>query len=185
MSMSHPPRLWRIGLTGGMGSGKSTVAGMLAECGAAVIDADAISRSLTAAGGRAMPEIRRQFGDAMVDEVPSEPDAGKLLAEARAAADHAHAPYSGWHVGAAAVFSEAPLQIHRGANVENGSFGLTICAERTAIATAVTANAQEPVQVVKKESTGVFANPVVLTLVALLAASVLGNVVLLAALLRH
>ena len=65
--MSHPPRLWRIGLTGGMGSGKSTVAGMLAECGAAVIDADAISRSLTAAGGRAMPEIRRQFGDAMVD----------------------------------------------------------------------------------------------------------------------
>ena len=84
--------------------------------------------------------IRRPgFGDAMVDEVPSEPDAGKLLAEARAAADHAHAPYSGWHVGAAAVFSEAPLQIHRGANVENGSFGLTICAERTAIATAVTA----------------------------------------------
>lgn len=61
------PRLWRIGLTGGIGSGKSTVAGMLAECGAAVIDADAISRSLTAAGGRAMPEIARQFGQAVVD----------------------------------------------------------------------------------------------------------------------
>ena len=62
-----PSRLWRIGLTGGIGSGKSTVAGALAECGAAVIDADAISRSLTAAGGRAMPEIARQFGAAMVD----------------------------------------------------------------------------------------------------------------------
>ena len=64
---STSPRLWRIGLTGGIGSGKSTVAGMLAECGAAVIDADAISRSLTAAGGRAMPEIARQFGQGMVD----------------------------------------------------------------------------------------------------------------------
>ena len=38
-------RIWRIGLTGGIGSGKSTVAGMLAKLGAAVIDADAISRS--------------------------------------------------------------------------------------------------------------------------------------------
>ena len=59
-------RIWRIGLTGGIGSGKSTVAAMLAELGAAVIDADAISRSLTATGGRAMPDIRRVFGDAMV-----------------------------------------------------------------------------------------------------------------------
>ena len=59
-------RIWRIGLTGGIGSGKSTVAGMLADQGAAVIDADAISRSLTATGGRAMPEIRRIFGDAMI-----------------------------------------------------------------------------------------------------------------------
>lgn len=65
--MHTSSRIWRIGLTGGIGSGKSTVAGMLAELGAAVIDADAISRSLTAAGGRAMPAIRQQFGDAMVD----------------------------------------------------------------------------------------------------------------------
>lgn len=59
-------RIWRLGLTGGIGSGKSTVAQMLADMGAVVIDADAISRSLTAAGGRAIPEIRRQFGDAMI-----------------------------------------------------------------------------------------------------------------------
>jgi len=60
------PRIWRIGLTGGIGSGKSTVASMLANWGAAVIDADAISRNLTAAGGRAIPEIRRLFGDAVI-----------------------------------------------------------------------------------------------------------------------
>lgn len=57
---------WRIGLTGGIGSGKSTVADMLARQGAAIIDADAISRSLTAAGGRALPAIAAQFGAAMI-----------------------------------------------------------------------------------------------------------------------
>ena len=59
-------RTWRIGLTGGIGSGKSTVAAMLAELGAAVIDADAISRGLTATGGRAIDAIRAQFGSEMV-----------------------------------------------------------------------------------------------------------------------
>ena len=52
-----------ISLTGGIACGKTTVAGMLRECGAAVIDADAISRSLTAAGGRALAELRQAFGD--------------------------------------------------------------------------------------------------------------------------
>lgn len=52
----------RIGLTGGIGSGKSTVLEMLAQCGAAVIDADAISRDTTAAGGAAIAAIARQFG---------------------------------------------------------------------------------------------------------------------------
>lgn len=55
--------LVRIGLTGGIGSGKSTVARMLVDCGAQLIDADAISRDLTAPGGLAVPEIARQFGD--------------------------------------------------------------------------------------------------------------------------
>ncbi len=61
------PRIWRIGLTGGIGSGKSTVAGMLAARGATVIDSDAISRSVTAAGGRAMPSIAQVFGPQMVN----------------------------------------------------------------------------------------------------------------------
>ena len=59
-------RIWRIGLTGGIGSGKSTVAGMLAARGAAVIDADAISRSVTAPGGRAIAAIAQAFGPQMV-----------------------------------------------------------------------------------------------------------------------
>ncbi len=62
----NPSPLWRIGLTGGIGSGKSTVAGMLAGLGAAVIDADAISRSVTAPGGRAIAPIAEQFGAAMI-----------------------------------------------------------------------------------------------------------------------
>lgn len=56
----------RLGLTGGIGSGKSTVAKFLQAQGACVIDADEISRQSTAAGGAAMPEIRRQFGDVFV-----------------------------------------------------------------------------------------------------------------------
>ena len=51
-----------IGLTGGIGSGKSTAADIFKELGAAVVDTDAISRELTAAGGAAMPEIRNQYG---------------------------------------------------------------------------------------------------------------------------
>lgn len=55
-------RARRIGLTGGIGSGKSTVAQILAEAGAAIIDADAISRSLTSSDGLAMPSIEAEFG---------------------------------------------------------------------------------------------------------------------------
>jgi dephospho-CoA kinase len=52
----------RIGLTGGIGSGKSTVLAMLTELGAAAIDADASSRATTAAGGAAIPRIAQTFG---------------------------------------------------------------------------------------------------------------------------
>jgi dephospho-CoA kinase len=56
----------RLGLTGGIGSGKSTVASILARAGAAVMDADAISRSLTQAGGRAIPAILAEFGEPLI-----------------------------------------------------------------------------------------------------------------------
>ena len=52
----------RIGLTGGIGSGKSTVAAMLAELGAHVVDTDAIARRLTEPGGAAQPARARHFG---------------------------------------------------------------------------------------------------------------------------
>ena len=55
----------RIGLTGGIGSGKSTVAAMLVRRGATLIDTDAIARRLTAAGGAAMPALRQTFGEAI------------------------------------------------------------------------------------------------------------------------
>lgn len=52
----------RIGLTGGIGSGKSTVAAMWARLGAAVIDTDAIARRLTAPGGAAISALMAEFG---------------------------------------------------------------------------------------------------------------------------
>lgn len=63
--MPHAPRM-RLGLTGGIGSGKSTVGALLRQCGAALVDADAISRSTTQAGGTAMPAIAARFGPEFV-----------------------------------------------------------------------------------------------------------------------
>ncbi|HUP05506.1 MAG TPA: dephospho-CoA kinase [Caldimonas sp.] len=57
----------RVGLTGGIGSGKSTVAGVLLQLGATLIDTDRIARDLTAAGGAAMPPIIEAFGANVVD----------------------------------------------------------------------------------------------------------------------
>ncbi|MGZ5884840.1 MAG: dephospho-CoA kinase [Burkholderiaceae bacterium] len=52
-----------IGLTGGIGSGKTTVANMFGAKGAAIIDTDQIAHQLTHAGGSALPAIRAQFGE--------------------------------------------------------------------------------------------------------------------------
>ncbi len=73
---------------------------------------------------------------------PSSP----LLALARDAAGRAYSPYSGWHVGAAVEFAEAPGP-HAGANIENASFGLTICAERAAIFQGVLSGGKKLVRV--------------------------------------
>jgi len=55
-----------IGLTGTFGSGKTTVAGLFAECGAAIVDADAIARRVVEPGAPALEEIRRVFGEEFI-----------------------------------------------------------------------------------------------------------------------
>ncbi|HYB52057.1 MAG TPA: dephospho-CoA kinase [Burkholderiaceae bacterium] len=62
------PRALRLAVTGGIGSGKSTVVALLAEHGAAIIDSDAIAHELTAAGGPAIAPIREAFGPGVIDE---------------------------------------------------------------------------------------------------------------------
>lgn len=57
----------RIGLTGGIGSGKSTVAAMLERRGALLVDTDAIARELTLPGGAAIEAIRSSFGAEFID----------------------------------------------------------------------------------------------------------------------
>ncbi len=61
-------RSLRIGISGGIGSGKSTVCQSFARKGAAVVDLDAISRASTAAGGRAIAAVKAIFGAGFIDE---------------------------------------------------------------------------------------------------------------------
>jgi dephospho-CoA kinase len=67
MGLSPDRRGLTIGLTGGIGSGKSTVSQMLVDLGAHLVDTDAISRALTAPGGAAIDAVARQFGPDMID----------------------------------------------------------------------------------------------------------------------
>jgi dephospho-CoA kinase len=59
--------IYRVGLTGGIGSGKSTVASLFKECGVLVIDSDVISHQITQSGGIAIAAIRTVFGDDYID----------------------------------------------------------------------------------------------------------------------
>ena len=80
-----------IGLTGGIGSGKSTVAALLVAQGATLVDTDAIAHGLTTPGGAAMPALRQRFGVGVADAsgaldrarmrslVFSDPDAKRAL----------------------------------------------------------------------------------------------------------
>lgn len=69
----------------------------------------------------------------------------ELMSRARAAAEHAYVPYSEFPVGAAALASDG--SIYTGCNIENASYGLTICAERTAVSSAISAGRREIIAV--------------------------------------
>ena len=61
-----PASALRLAVTGGIGSGKSTVADRLVNLGATLVDADALSRELTTAGGAAIPHIVARFGTSIL-----------------------------------------------------------------------------------------------------------------------
>ncbi len=106
--------MFTVGLTGGIGSGKSSVARLFADKGVTVVDADEISHRLTTTGGAAIEPIRSAFGDEMIapdgaldrvrmrELVFSAPDAKRTLerilhpligAQARREVDTARGPY--------------------------------------------------------------------------------------------
>jgi cytidine deaminase len=72
-------------------------------------------------------------------------DYATLVAQALAASSRAHAPYSRFHVGAAVLTASG--ETFAGCNVENASYGLTICAERAAVCAAVAAGHKQIVAV--------------------------------------
>jgi len=79
-----------------------------------------------------MKEIKIELLDEVLD---------KVIAAAKAAYHLAYAPYSNFHVGAAALTSNG--NIVKGCNVENASYGLTVCAERNCISNSVINGEQE------------------------------------------
>ena len=78
-------------------------------------------------------------------------DERSLIEHARAAMENAYSPYSNVKVGAALLTKSG--RIFDGCNVENGSFGLSVCAERTAVGNAVTAGEKEFIAIAIVNST--------------------------------
>ncbi len=80
-----------------------------------------------------------------------------LMAEARGARDKAYAPYSGFPVGAAVLSGDGV--VFRACNVENGSYGLSVCAERNAVSMLVASGRVNPVAIAVAGPPGVPCTP--------------------------
>ncbi len=80
-----------------------------------------------------------------------------LFEAALAARNHAHAPFSGFQVGAA--LEEDSGRIHTGCNVENATYGLTICAERVAVFKAISEGARKFRRIAVAADTGTLTPP--------------------------
>ena len=155
-----PASLLTIGLTGGIGCGKSTVADLFARLGASIVDADLIAHSMTVPGGPAMPAIAAEFGPAYLTQegaldrarmrelVFKEPQARQRLEailhpRIRAAADAEALAASGPYV----IFV-VPLLIESGRWRERVKRVLAIdCAEATQVARVMARNGLSEEQV--------------------------------------
>lgn len=82
-----------------------------------------------------MKELDKNKHESLISREIDNNTLNKVIAEAKAAYHNAHAPYSNFHVGAAALTSSGAIV--KGCNVENASYGLTVCAERNCISHAV------------------------------------------------
>jgi dephospho-CoA kinase len=79
--LSASPKILRVGLTGGIASGKSTVAGWFRELGAYVQDGDALAHNVMEPGGTAFADVVNRFGDGILDRdgAISRPLLGELV----------------------------------------------------------------------------------------------------------
>lgn len=150
----------RVGLTGGIGSGKSTVAGLLVECGAVLIDADAISRAVTAAGGAAIAPVASCFGpQAITPEGAMDRDFIRQLVFDKPAArlqleaiihplvglESLRQAEQALHAGSACVLFDIPLLVESGRWRQQLDQVMVVdCSEATQVARVVARNGWTP-----------------------------------------
>lgn len=155
----------RVGLTGGIGSGKSTVARMLVDCGAVLIDADAISRAVTAAGGAAIAPVAAQFGTQAIaaDGAMDRDFIRQLVFDDPAARSRLEAiihPLVGFEslrqaeqamrTGSACVLFDIPLLVESGRwRQQLGKVLVVDCSEATQVARVIVRNGWTPEAVQK------------------------------------